>query len=972
MKVRIPFYFAQFCHSKAGEEFPFLPLKKALSSRSLGLYSQNDKESLIPDSLISRLNIILVLVLTLFFCSYAEVKVPEVVFPLEITTKITEEKPYLEPPNTLELKTLNEELNITQYIKPKKPTDVKLPVLTIEKPTAYLGIPPSNALLSDAIDYYNKGDLLFAKSSLEKFIEKYKDHKNLFYAYYLLGVVKYNLGKYPEAESSLSKSCEILKTKEACLSSAIVNIMLDNQEKAKSLLAQLDKDVDVDISFYNQLINLLSSGKADFNNIKCDNLDIGSIDYCQYIQKYHNFLVGNFLKALKTKYTDKNKQLIYDFALIDGFSYYYTGDYQNALEKFNLILKENTNGYAYNLALYGKALIDSNNIDNYAGVLQSRDELLAHYLYIKFANEKFKKGDYLDAFVYFQNAIKLTDKNKTYLKLAIATSLYNLKNYDYALKLFSDLVAETNDPEVFYYAGITAYADKDFVKAEKFLNKALESKNPEIRKKALMHLAEIYLVNKDDENFVNTVSQLKEFDQTYAYDLLGWYFYLNGDYQNAFKAFKDPYMKAVSAFNPGDLEAVKNIIQNTNDRKLKFLLVYVYIKENNLEKAREELKELLNGDDLIAKKAYYLYAYTFFSSGDFVRASQEFSEFLEKYKNDDDIYTRKALLRLADSYYNLGERDLAVNIYKDFITKYSGTKDSIDAAYNLIILESKGSFEDVESMIKDFLGKYPNYPLANILKIQLAEIYQNKGRIEDAIKIYQEVAASNSEESALATYKLAESYYKLNQLDKAKQILIDYLNTNNEEYKVQSKLLLSEIYEKQNNLDNSIKIYEELKENDDVKFKLAKILLQKEDYDKALTYFKELLEKHPEKVNELSFYIGKTYYLMNDEKDAVSYLENGTKSSNYNDAAESYYLLGMIYNKENPNKALNYFLNGIYLYPEAKDITAKSRIKAAKILLKAAKRKEASCLLTPLQNYEDENIKNTAINILKDLPKCMR
>ena len=168
---------------------------------------------------------ILALVLTLFFCSYADVKVPEVVFPLEITTKITEEKPYLEPPITLPLKTLNEELNIKDYIKPKKPTDVKLPILTIKKTTSYLGIPPSNALLSNAIDYYNKGDLLFAESSLEKFTEKYKDHKNLFYAYYLLGVVKYNLGKYIESENHLSKSCEILKTKEACLSSAIVNTM---------------------------------------------------------------------------------------------------------------------------------------------------------------------------------------------------------------------------------------------------------------------------------------------------------------------------------------------------------------------------------------------------------------------------------------------------------------------------------------------------------------------------------------------------------------------------------------------------------------------------------------------------------------------------------------------------------------------------------------------------------------------------
>ncbi len=904
----------------------------------------------------------------LFINSYGKINLPEVYFPLEITSKILEKKPFREAPNYIALKYFDGDVDLNRYIKPFKPMYVNLPLYTIEKPTSYLGIPPSNALLSEAIDYFNKGDFLFAKSNLETFLHKYKDNKYLYYVYYLLGVTKFNLGEIEESEPLLYKSCQMVNIKEICLSAGIVNIILGNFEKSKSILSQLTQDGDV--MFYNVVLDFLDAKKVDLSQIDCNSINVGSFEYCKYMKKYFLFKVANYKKALDIKIDESLKEIKIQSDLMDGYSLFFLKDYSEAVEIFDKLIQNISNGYIYNLSLYGKALIQQKDIKDYAYILETRDEYLAYNLYLKLGNAYFQKGRFLDAFIFFQKGINLSNTNKTYLKKAIATSLYNLGNYEYALKFFSDLTKETKEPDIYLYAGLSAYNLKDFPKTKEFLENAINTENIQIKKLALIYLAEVYFLSKEDEKFIDTIDKLKDIDSVEAYNFLGWYFFMDEDYQNAYKAFRDSYMKAVSAFNAGDVQTAKNLVQVIGDNKSKFLSAYIQIKEGSIEKAQEILKSISSGFDELSEKADYLYAYLYFSSEDYKNAIEAFKNFIDKYKDRDDSYTKKAILRLADSYYNLGEKELSRSIYADFIKRYSNTKDGIDAAYNLILLESKDQLENQEETIKHFIEKYPDYPLVDNLKLQLASLYQEKGQIENAINIYNEIVQSNSKESYFAKYKLAEVYYKTNDTEKAKFLLLDILNENQED--INAKLLLGEVYEKENKYDDAINIYTTIKDNDDIKFKIAKLLILKGDYQNAINNLKYLLEKYPEKSNDISFYIGKSYFLMNEFGSATDYLLNGQKSSNYQDAAESYYILGLIHKDKDLNKALNFFLNTIYLYPDAKEITAKARLEATDILIKFKKLKEASCLISPLKDSDIEEFKNLAKNKLKKLPKCVR
>ncbi len=918
-----------------------------------------------------KLTVSLLMILYSLTAQANTIKLPEVVFPIEILSQVLEEKPILQGPQTLDFNPLSDQLNIKDYLPLQKPYNVKLPFLKIQKPTAYLGVPPSNALLSEAIDYFERGDFIFAQENLKKFVEKYKDNKNLFYAYYLLGYINFELQKYEEAQRYLEKSCNLNPLKENCLSYVITLTITDKLDKASEILQSISEDEDV--KFYQLVVKSLKSNEKSIN-INCNNTDVGSADYCRYFLKHTLFLNGKYRESLQYKYLGENKTLKKLTLIIDGFNYYFLKEYdksKNTFEQF--INKYLSNDKLTNLAYLGLGLTNPYKTKDYAEILETRDNYLSYHLYLNVINTYAFQGRWLDTFVYIQKVLNLIDKNKENLRFDLAVSLYNLKNYEYALNIFQDLAKEKNEEKSYLYCGFSAYNQKLYKKAEECFSKLTQSQDYQTKKTSLIYLSEIYYILNDDENYINTVSNLKELDENLAYDYLGWYFFKNKDYKNAYKSFKDSYMKAVSAFNAGDIQNAKELINNKNDRKSLLLSAYIDIKDNNLESARLKLKKIADqSEDELSKKAYYLYAYLYFSEGNFQKAVEEFEKFRKIFK-EDDTYNQKAFLRIADSYYNLGEQDIARNMYKEFIEKYKGKKEAIDAAYSLVLLETKGESNEKDKVIEDFISKFPDYPMVDTLKLQLASIYEEKGEIEKAIKIYKELSQKNTPESNLAKYKLAESYFKSNQNEIAKEILVSLINISDEDIKFKSSILLAQIYEKEGNIQQAIQIYKSIDNNDDVKFKLSNLLIESQRYDEALSYLRELSDKYPEKSPEISFYIGKIKYKQNLFEEAILYLEASTKSQNYTIASESYFLIGEIYNsKNNLNKAINAYLNAIYTNPQINDTTAVARLKAADILIKAEKRKEASCLITPLIDYNNDNIKKTAKEKLKNLPKCLR
>ncbi|HHG75474.1 MAG TPA: tetratricopeptide repeat protein, partial [Persephonella sp.] len=375
--------------------------------------------------------------------------------------------------------------------------------------------------------------------------------------------------------------------------------------------------------------------------------------------------------------------------------------------------------------------------------------------------------------------------------------------------------------------------------------------------------------------------------------------------------------------------------------------------------------------DKIGEEAGYLYAYSYFSEGNYSKAAQEFWNYAKKHR--DTVLGRQAILRMADSYYNLGEVEKARQIYRKFIQKYSNTPEAIDAAYQLTVLEMKGSTGNIAQQIESFIKKYPNYPFVNLLRIQLADHYLENKDFEKAEQIYRQVIQQDVKESDYAFYKLGYLYYQKGDKYKAVKILEDYLNKfPNGEFLINAKSLLVKIYQEQGDLDKAIAVLKTLPDTDENRFKLAVLYYKKGDLIDAKNYFEDIYTRFPKYRNDIAYYLGKIQLEQGYTDMALKYFEEAIGGSDYHHVAESYFLLGVIHQKNgNLEDALNNFINVVYLYPEAKEFVIKARLKAAEIMKESGQKKEAACMLKPIKNEEiEQKLKEKLQELLKGLPEC--
>ncbi|MBK3333252.1 tetratricopeptide repeat protein [Persephonella atlantica] len=910
-----------------------------------------------------------------------EVKVPEITFPIEIIAEKKETKPVLSPPETIKLK---EKLKIKLFVeevKPIPPYGVKPPVISLNKPSTFLGLPEENALMSDAIEDFQMGRLFSAKEKLEKLIEKYPEAKFINDAYYLLGIVYYNLKEYKNALRLFSKGCQtgtIPKSKDySCMSAAILSMRFYKIEDAEQFLKNIDLTDDNSLFWHSVLF--LQMGKPEeadnlIKGISCENLDINFVEYCRYIRGYILFAMHSFEESLKILKNIDSSIYYRHLLLLKGFSYLN----MNKLPEASAYFKKFLEGYGSvekisDYAIYGLGIIDIKRgklreAVERAGVLEVRNPELAQNLYIKIAEELADRKDFINAFVILQKSVKTGNRYIDYLRKKIAITAYNTGNYQYAFLMFKDI----NQPRFLLYAGYSLLKLNKSVEAKEYFEKAyITADETEIKEKSLKHLADIYFQLRQFRDYLNTVKRLKRYDPEYTSDLLGWYFFVKKEYRKAYLSFKDPYMKAVSAFNGNLLKEAYQITKDKKDRKSRFLLAYIYMKKEQLDKAREILKELSTGNDQIAQEAGYLYAYSYFSQQEYEKAAEAFRQYAQRYP--DTKLGKQAVLRMADSYYNMGDTEKARQIYRQFIQRYSNSPEAIDAAYQLTILEMKSSEGDVAKQINSFLQKYPNYPFVNLLKLQLADYYLEKKEYKKAEDIYTEIANSDAKESDYAFYKLGYLYYTKGDTPRAVSILKDYLKKFPKgKYAINSKTLLVKIYQETGDYDSAIKILKQLPDNDENRFKLAVLYYKKGELLKAKEYFEDIYTRFPKYRNDIAYYLGKIEIEMEHTDMAQKFLQEAIGGTDYFHTAESYFLLGVIAEKRgDKEEALNNYINVVYLYPEAKEFVIKARLKAAEIMKEEGQKKEAACMVKPLKNINlegklDEMLKQ----ILQNLPEC--
>ncbi len=909
-------------------------------------------------------------------------KLPEVTFPLEIINKKIEEKEKLRIPEYIHMKEKIQIKLFTEDIDPIPPYYVELPIFNIKKPKVFFGLPRENALISSAIEDLYSGNYFSSKDNLLSALEKLKDKPEKGKALYLLGIIEHRLGNIKSSYKYLKDACNFNKPfyekDYACFLASIVAVQTGNLIEAEKFLKKTDID-DINTEFWKGILYMLKDEKEKayktLSKIRCDELNLEFLDYCRYAKGYIYFWNKQFSKSLEVLKRLNNTKYQKQILVIKGFDYLSLGDLDNAKKMFKTFLKAyGTIDKISDYVIYGLAIIDLkegryNLALDRAGILESRNRLLAQNIYIQLAEIYTKKGKFEDSLALLQRALQISTASKDLLKKKLAIAAYNTGKYKYAYLLMKSI----KDPVFKLYTAFALIKLGNIKEAEKFLWDAYrQSTEADIKETALKYLADVYYESGDDEKFLDVVKKISQFNKNYAKDLLGWFFFKKKLYDKALISFTDLYMKAVSAFNSGDLETAKRIIQKLNNRKGRFLLAYIYLKEGNIEKAREILKKLSEGNDEIARKAAYMYAYTFFSQGDYQKAIDAFQKVIERFPNTKEA--DRALLKIANSYYNLGDKERAREIYQEYINKHANTPEAIEAAYQLALLEMKGGNENVTEQIEKFIKRYPDYPFINLLIVQLADAYMQKGDYSKAEELYRKVIEKNVEESEYALYKLAYMKYNFGRKGEAIVILREYLKKYPDgKYTLQVKDLLAKAFESLGKTGDAIVVLKQLPMTPENQLKLAELLFKNGDYTEAKSYFESLYNRFPKMRSDIAYYLGKIQYELGYYENALKYLNEALRGSDYNHVAESYYLIGMIYKmKGKKEEALNNIINVIYLYPEAKDIVLKARIEAAKLMKELGRRYEASCILKPIIKGNAPNrIKREALKLRKTLPACM-
>jgi len=309
------------------------------------------------------------IILFLFSFSFAkQIKVPEVIFPIEIQAKKYEEKPKLKVPDKVRYEEKISIVFFTKELPPYPPYDVPPPLGSLKPPKAAFKIllPEKKKLLADAIELYDKKDYIFAEGKLKKLISKYPDTKEAARGLYLLGLVYYQLEDEKKAKKYFELSCNSrykhLNKKEACLAAVILNLKTGDFRRAEKYFNAIKTpELQQDLVFWESIVDMLNGKTKEALNkletINCTDLEIRTVSYCVYTKSYLYLNNKQYEKSLRyaLKYLSdvereeeearilgKVKKFPYKkhVILVTAYDYLNLKEYDKAEEYFGLFLAE--------------------------------------------------------------------------------------------------------------------------------------------------------------------------------------------------------------------------------------------------------------------------------------------------------------------------------------------------------------------------------------------------------------------------------------------------------------------------------------------------------------------------------------------------------------------------------------------------------------------------------------------------------
>ncbi len=389
---------------------------------------------------------------------------------------------------------------------------------------------------------------------------------------------------------------------------------------------------------------------------------------------------------------------------------------------------------------------------------------------------------------YLQKFIRNPDSEK--MQNLIAQSYLRTSNFDLAIDHLKKL-GISNDTQkdiyqqVTYQKAILAFNDASFSEARNWFNESLRFNfDSELTNGSYYHLGEISMQENKFNQAIKSYKKQANINAISNYGI-GYAYYNQQKYQDAIPFFKEartstekPIREDATVRLADCLYATKSYQESLNvynQLSNSIQSSYIFYQRGLVLKSLERTNEAIisfnqiASDDRYKASAIFQSAMIEFEAANFAKADAYFSQVIDQYPNSSKY--DESILNRGISKKNLGQLNDAKTDYEDILKNRMDSKFAFNAILGLQELKQSGlEIRKLDQYIKDYKQAHPDDGSLELIEFESAKnLYfdfdysQAAQAFEKYLKNYQ-----SSSNRTQAKYYMADSYYRIDELEKAK------------------------------------------------------------------------------------------------------------------------------------------------------------------------------------------------------------
>jgi tetratricopeptide (TPR) repeat protein len=278
--------------------------------------------------------------------------------------------------------------------------------------------------------------------------------------------------------------------------------------------------------------------------------------------------------------------------------------------------------------------------------------------------------------------------------------------------------------------------------------------------------------------------------------------------------------------------ALRNLKNNFPSSKLipkaQYYLAVGYFSQANYVEAKGLLEDFIDSfskDELIAK-AVYLYGKCFFNEGDYSRALEIFQNVTKKLR--DPEIEELVSIDIGNAYMNLSRFEEAQKAWGNFLKRYP---DSPYAGSIVLYLgglyEKEHKYAEAEKYYRKIIDEYKGASVAEEALLSLAHLYWNKGERGEAKRYFEKLAKKQTPLSLKGKLYLAKIAQQEGRLDQSLRLYNELIDSESSIANIargEKALLLKET----DDCDNAIPAFQDAIDNGldtpEIRFSLGQCL----------------------------------------------------------------------------------------------------------------------------------------------------